>query len=34
MTPLERQRLLELESPLARAGILVGLLESMVKSAP
>ena len=34
MTPLERQRLLELESPLARAGMLVGLLESMVKSAP
>ena len=34
MTPIARQRLLEQENPLARAGTLVGLLESMVKSGP
>ena len=32
MTPLARQRLLEREDPLARAGALVDLLEEMVKT--
>lgn len=32
MSPMSRQRLLEQESPLARAATLVGLLEAMVKA--
>jgi len=34
MTPIARQQLLEQDSPLARAGTLIDLLQTLVKSAP